>query len=37
MESYTTSNISNGQFELISKFELFFVYNSMKLLLKVYL
>ena len=37
MKSYATGNISNGQLELISKSELFFVYKNVKLLLKAYL
>ena len=37
MKLYSLGNLSNGQFELFSKFELFVVYKSLKLLLKVYL
>ena len=37
MKLYSTGNLSNGHFELFSKCELFFVYKSLKLLLKVYL
>ena len=37
MKLYFIGNLSNGQFDLFSKFELFFVYKSLKLLLKVYL
>ena len=35
MKLCSIDNLSNGQFELFSKFELFFVYKCLKLLLKV--
>ena len=37
MKLYAIGNLSNGQFEFFLKFELFFVYKSLKLLLKKYL
>ena len=37
MKLYSIGNLSNCQFELFSKSEPFFVYKSLKLLLKVYL
>ena len=37
MKLYSIGNLSSCQFELFSKFELFFLCKSLKLLLKVYL
>ena len=37
MKLYSIGNLSNGQFELFSKFELLFVYKGLKLQFNVYL
>ena len=37
MKLYSIGNLLNSQFELFPKFEIFFVYKSLKLLLKAYL
>ena len=37
MKLYATGNLANGQIEFFLKFELFFVYKSLKVVLKKYL